>query len=252
RRSGRSSRPGRDRRALAGERSALLRRDLETPEVIRELLEPRLDAGVDAARRIAAVLAAFAGGDAGEDLDALAHGVDRVDVERPLLDRRDDIPSKHEIVDVRARDDDAFLSGRTRRAHAIEEAFDLLVDAADGLHVALLVHRARDRDVLADRQVAQARKDRVHLRGGGAVAVDPRIGLLEADARREAQRPLLREARAKVTAEDLDALVVAPPAESGFALDVEDSPLADRGLAGDARRLPEGVVAHVVDREPIH
>src|SRR5262245_9263340 len=53
------------------------------------------------------------------------------------------------------------------RALQAAKTFDLVRDAADRLHVAVLVDRARDRDILSQRQPGQRRQERVELRRGG-------------------------------------------------------------------------------------
>ncbi len=134
---------------------------------------------------------ALAGRDAGQDLDALVDRLDRVDVELPFADGLDDVGPEHQVLDVLVRDDDALGSGQALGPADVEKALDLLVDAADGLDLALLVERSGDGDVLAERQPGQAGEDGIDLGRGGAVAVDSAVGLLEGERGREGERLVL-------------------------------------------------------------
>ncbi len=80
--------------------------------------------------------------------------------------------------DVALGDDDALGAGqRGVGAADLEEALDLLVDAADREDAAALVDAAGDADVLARGQARQAREDGEQLGGGGRVALDRGVGL---------------------------------------------------------------------------
>ena len=96
--------------------------------------------------------------------------------------------AQHQVLDVGFRDQHALLAGEPARAANVEEALDLMVGAADGLHLAGLVDRAGDRQRLPDRHSRQSRKQRVKLGRRGAVAVDAAIGLLEHQRRAHGQR----------------------------------------------------------------
>ena len=133
----------------------------------------------------------------------------------------------------------------------LEEPLDLLVDAADGLDLALLVERAGDGQVLPEGDPGEAGQDGVDLRRRGAVAVDARVGLLEGQGRGEGERLLLGVFPAEVAAEDEDALVVGAAAHVRFALDVDDAGPAHGGPGRDAGGLAEHELAHVVDREAV-
>ena len=67
------------------------------------------------------------------------------------------------------------------RVH-VEEPFDLLVDAADRLNFAMLVHRSGHRQILPQRDVRQRRQQGIEFGGRRAVALDAAIGLLEHEA----------------------------------------------------------------------
>ena len=126
--------------------------------------------------------------------------LDRIDVETSVRDRLDCLRVEHQVGDVGARHQHALRAGQADRlAHAIE-ALDLLVGAADRLHRSVLIDRTGDRQVLANRHTAQRREQRVEFGRAGAVAVDSRIGLLEADARGHRDREFLAEALAQEAA----------------------------------------------------
>src|SRR5438105_4156584 len=91
------------------------------------------------------------------------------------------------MLDVAGRDQDALVAGQTRQSAGIEKPFDLLVDPADCLDLAMLIDRTGYGEGLLDRRLGQCREQREQLGGRGAVAIDPAIGLLEHQAGAERQ-----------------------------------------------------------------
>src|SRR5208283_5277233 len=186
-----------------------------------------------------------------QSLDSAIDRIDRIDVEFAPLDRAGGLRIEHEVRYVGARHQHALRAGQTDRlAHAIE-ALDLLVDAANRLHGAVLIDRPRHRQVLPKRYPRQRRQQRVQLGRTGAVAVDSRVRLLEADAGRHRDRMLLSEPRADKPAQDHDSLVVRRSRHPRLALDVDHARLPQRHGRGYARRPPETVTADVQYGQPV-
>ena len=116
-----------------------------------------------------------AGLDARQDFDPVIDGLDRVDVEFPRLDGLDHVGPEHQVLDVLVRDDDALGPRQSLGAANLVESLDLLVDAADGLDLALLVQGPGDGDVLAEGEAGEAGEDGVDLGGRRAVPVDAAV-----------------------------------------------------------------------------
>ena len=108
-----------------------------------------------------------AGLDARQDFDPVIDGLDRVDVEFPRLDGLDHVGPEHQVLDILMRDDDALGPRQSLGAANLVESLDLLVDAADGLDLALLVQGPGDGDVLADAKVRKNDSFRVLRQGMG-------------------------------------------------------------------------------------
>ena len=112
--------------------------------VLGQLLEPRFDQPVQAARREGAADTAFARRQAGQQLEALIDARDGMHMEAAGLDGSHHLVVQHQVAHVRGRDDHALIAGEAPRLAELEEALDLVVDSADGLHIAMLVDRAGD------------------------------------------------------------------------------------------------------------
>src|SRR5262249_48613462 len=125
-------------------------------------------------------------------------------------------------------------------------------DAADRLHVAVLVDRARDRDILPQRQPRQRREECVKLRRGGGIAVYLVVGLLERDRRLQRKRQLLRVLPGEVAGENKEAFGVDPPRQLDLTLDRLDGATAERNASRNARGDPEAVVAEIGHAERVH
>src|SRR5271167_3270212 len=131
-------------------------------------------------------------------------------------------------------DDHALPPRKAGNAARVEKPFNLLVDAADRLDPAELVDRAGDREGLADRCRGERRQQGEKFGGGGAVAIDPAIGLLEDKAGVERKRPGAAEPPAEKAAQDQHALGMQRAAELDFALDVDDLAATQPDAGGDA------------------
>ena len=77
--------------------------------------------------------------------------IDGPEVKLPLCDRLDHVRPQHEVVDVGPGKTDSLRPCEAGGPANVEEALDLLVNPADGLHLAGLVDGARDGDVLPER-----------------------------------------------------------------------------------------------------
>ncbi len=155
------------------------------------------------------------------------------------------------MLDVRRRHDHALAPGQAfRLAHGVEP-FDLAGRAADRLHLAVLVDRARDGDPLVERQPRERGQERVQLGRGGRVPFHLVVGLLEGERGGERERPLLRVAAREVAREDEHAFRVDRARQLDLPLDGEHAAPPDRHARRDAGRLAERVVADVEDREPV-
>ena len=86
----------------------------------------------------------------------------------PGFDRLGDIRPQHEVRFIGLRKDHTLVSGQPARVAGPEKAFDLVMQAAYHLRLAQLVHRPGNRQILAQRDVAQRREDGADLgeRGG--------------------------------------------------------------------------------------
>src|SRR5919108_1274964 len=73
---------------------------------------------------------------AGQELDPLIDCVHRIDPELSGGDRGHNVVAEHQVLDVRGRDQHPLLPRQPLSAADIEEPLDLLVHAADGLHLA--------------------------------------------------------------------------------------------------------------------
>src|SRR5690606_26188506 len=216
-----------------------------------ELLQPLLDAVVHGADREAPARVAYAGRDSGHQRDRIVDGRDRIHVEQVRAHGLDDVLAKHQVLHIVLRNEHAVLAGQPAPLARIEEALDFLVDAADDLHLPVLVHRARDGERLLDRQLGKRRQQRARLRDGRAVALDAAVALLEYEARVHGQLRLRGIARAEVCGQDQHALRVDRAAELDLAFDVDDLAVADPHVRRDPGRLAEMESAEAEDREPV-
>jgi len=209
------------------------------------------DQPVDRALGVDAFLVALAGRNAGEELDAFVDGCDREDVELAFLDGGDDIAAQHEMLLVGPGDHHGVGAVEAAGAAEFEEAFDLVVDAADSLDFAALIDGAGDGKVLADRHVGEGREQGIELGRRSAVAVDAAVGLFEDDAGRQRRRAVEGVAAGEEGREDQHAFGMQRAAEFDFALDVVDLAGAHAHARSDAAGLAEGEAAKRHDAEAV-
>src|SRR4029077_13254249 len=82
----------------------------------------------------------------GQQLKAFVDGPDGPDVESSCLNRTDNVAVEHEVAHVAGGDHDSLISREAAHLAHAEEAFDLLRDPSDRLHVAALINRTGHRD----------------------------------------------------------------------------------------------------------
>src|SRR5208282_1717581 len=181
----------------------------------------------------------------------LVDGLDRQDTEACLGCRGDHIVAQHQVLDVARWDDHTLPPGEAGDPAGVEEAFDLLVDAADRLDPAELVDRAGNREGLADRCLGERRQKGEKFGGGGAVAIDPAIGLLEDEAGVERKRPGAAETPTEKAAQDQHTLGMQRAAELDFALDVDDLAASEPDSGGNAARVTKRETAEGHHRKPV-
>ena len=162
-----------------------------------------------------------------------------------------DFLAQHQVLHVRARDQPAVPPAEAARDAEVEEAFDLLVDAADGLHLAQLVDRPRDREALVDGHAGQRGQQGAEFGERGAVAVDAPVGLFEHEAGGHRQRHACRIARGEEIGQDEDALGVQRATEFGLAFDVDHAAVTEPRERRDARGQPEREAVGLDDRQAV-
>jgi hypothetical protein len=94
-----------------------------------------------------------------------------------------------------------------------------------------LIDCSRHREFGTKRKLGQRAEQAADLGGGGRVAVDSSVALLECDGRIEGERMLRAKQMTEQPTEDVEGLGVDRPAELGFALDVDGA-----ARAGPERR----------------
>ena len=186
-------------------------------------------------------------------LDALVHGPDRVDREPARRGgRRDDVAPQHQVLHVGGRDQHALLAGQSRAPADVEEALDLLVHAADRLHLAVLVHRAGDRSAAGSAR-RRARRAARTARPSEALSPSTRaVGLLEHQARRERQRLVARRSapRGTPTGSSRPWSGSAPPSSTSRSMSIT-SPSPRRVVAVMRVGPAEGEVAELDHRQAV-
>src|SRR5262245_33221186 len=81
----------------------------------------------------------------GQELDALIDRFHGIDLELSSADRCNNVVAEHQVLNVRGRDQHPLLSRQPLSPADIEEAFDLLIHPADGLHLPTLIDGTGDR-----------------------------------------------------------------------------------------------------------
>jgi len=115
----------------------------------------------------------------------------------------------------------------------------------------MLVDGAGDRDVLHERNVSQTRKDRIELRAGRTVALDPLVVLFKRDLRSQPKRLVLGELGAKISGQRQHALGVNIAAHLRLTLNVDDTAAPHVRHRRDPRGTAECVAAELDDRQAV-
>ncbi len=105
--------------------------------------------------------------------------IHRVDMELAGFDSGDHLIREVELLGVGAGQQDALFACQTVDLAHPEEAFDLLVDAANSLHIAKLVDCTRYRKVLVNGLAGEGREQGTQTGQRSAVTINFVIGLLE-------------------------------------------------------------------------
>jgi hypothetical protein len=109
-------------------------------------------------------------------------------MEFSIFDRFHDVFAEHQVFDIALRYHNPLAAGKADFPAAIVEAFDLLIDTANGLYFSLLVDGAGNRDILSQGYTGKAGKQGIDFSGRSAVPVHTAAGLLECNAGTHAQR----------------------------------------------------------------
>src|SRR5579859_991417 len=217
-----------------------------------ERRKPHGDPSIERRLRILPGRVRRARGYARQYLHPLVHAVDRNHAETAGGRGLRHVLAQHQVLHVGRRYQYTLLAGQTPLLANVEEALDLLVDAADRLDAAVLIDRASDGKGLADRRLRKRREQREELRRRRAIALDAAVGLLEDQARCERERALAPEPPAQEAREDEHALGMDRTTERHLALDVDHLALAEAHLRGDAARMAKAHAAQADDGEAVH
>ena len=133
----------------------------------------------------------------------------------------------------------------------IEETFDFLVGAADGLNFAKLVDGTGYRNILLNGQVGNGRQQAVIFGRRSAVAVDAAVGLFENNRSRQRQGRFLGKTVGNQRLQNQYALAVYRTAHFDFSFNVDKFALAKPDLRGNSRRLAEGITREVVHDQTV-
>ena len=210
-----------------------------------------MNPAVNALRRIIAFFIRHSGRHTREDFNARLDGLHRIDMKAPLFNGPDHFALEHQVLYIGAGNQHALPASEPLGLADLEKPFDLLVDPADGLNLPFLVNRAGHRQTLINGYAGKTGEDRIQFCGGGAVAVDTCIALLESNANGERQRILLRKSAPQIARQNQDPLIVRVAAQPGFALDIHNPRLPHEGFGGDARGPAEADLAHLINGQGI-
>src|SRR5690606_6947801 len=103
------------------------------------------------------------GGRTHEQFDAFLDMLHWIDREHAALDRIDNILTQHEMLHIGGRNKHTLVASEAAAHADIEEAFDLVIHAADCLHLTMLVDGACDSKALRDGRLCECRDKRVKL-----------------------------------------------------------------------------------------
>src|SRR5262245_604482 len=147
----------------------------ECPAFLRQCDEMRLDPLIHTTGGKLPMLVALPGWHTGQQFDALIDRLHRIDMKTPGSRRFHNVVPEHQVLHVGDGDEYPLLSRQPLSSTDVEKAFDFLVDAADDLHLSILVDRTGHRHALLDGQIRQGREESIELGGGGAIPLHPAI-----------------------------------------------------------------------------
>ncbi len=103
-------------------------------------------------------LADLARAHSGQNLDSSIDRIDRIDVKLSALDRTRGFRLEHQVRHIGGRHQHALRPAEADRfAHAVK-AFDFFVHSANRLHLAILIDRSGDRQILPQWRLGQRRQ----------------------------------------------------------------------------------------------
>ena len=193
----------------------------------------------------------LSGRDAGQNLDPLVNATHRIDAKFPLFHGFDDIAAQHQVSDVGAGNENALLSGQFFEPANVEKSLDLPIDSADRLDIPILIHRAGYGSTLVNRDAGKAGENGIELCRGGAVPIDPFVGLFETEAGREGEGAILGVFGSQVAAQYEDSLVVSLSAQLGFSFNVDDPAAPQESLGRDPGRFAEAEIPHLINGQAV-
>lgn len=111
---------------------------------VRKSNEVALDARVDGAVGEYSIRLSLAGGNAGERADRFVDGMNGVNMESTLCHGAYNVFVQHQMLHVVSRDQHTLAARQALPATEVEESLDLFIDAANRLHMAVLIDRSSD------------------------------------------------------------------------------------------------------------
>ena len=146
-----------------------------------------------------------AAGLTGQYLQCLSHRFHRINMKLTGLTGGHDLIAQHEITGVGLRHDGTLGAIQTEGRTGIEMTVNLLVHAANGLYVAMLIDGTGHGDTLTNGHAGQGADETAELGAGCGVTINATIALLKGDGRAESQRVLGAQHVAQQSAKDVEA-----------------------------------------------
>src|SRR5208283_3961956 len=168
--------------------------------------------------RICTLIADLSSFHTGQYLQSLFDLVNGIYNEPAVLHCIDHFLPEHEVFNISPRNYHAVAPVQSPVLTEVKKAFDLLVNAADRLHIPGLVHGAGHCKTLLQRDACYAAEQRIEFCAGGAVSLYHLIELLKGDGSREADGFSGRIFASKIAGYYHDRLLVDLPAHLRFTL----------------------------------
>ena len=103
------------------------------------------------------------------------------------------------MLHICGRNENALIACQTATHADIEKTFDLVIDAADGLHLPQLIDRTCDGQTLRNRHFGERGDERIKFRRRRAVAIDAAVGLFKNETGRHGEGDFRQEGRGQIT-----------------------------------------------------